>query len=400
MTTTPDGPDGALHVLSDGTLELVSHAIRRQRIVPSMDLFATSNQTLADTIGDRRPLVVYTPAVERFYGRRLHHYLTEHCTRGFDAMLLARTEDGKTLSAVEEICERAAEAGLHRTSPMVAIGGGVCTDLVGLAAAVFRRGVPHLKVPTTLIGLADAGIGTKNAINHVGRKSLVGTFHPPEASILDPAFIRSLPHRHVVNGMAEVAKLATVLDADLFEVLERSGATLVRTRLGHPPADAVVVIERAVRGMLGELAGNLYERVYQRAMDFGHTFSPYFETASKHAVLHGEAVAMDIALSATLAAELGILAPGDRDRILGCLRALGLDSTWPGTDCGALWASLTAVCQHRDGALNLCLPTGIGTHRFIGLRDFDVAVLQRAHDWLKTSQIVAWHPPAGAHVFS
>jgi 2-epi-5-epi-valiolone synthase len=127
-------PDDALHVPSDGALELVSHAVRRQRIVHSTDLFATANRTLADAIGDRRPLVVYTPAVERFYGRRLHRYLTEHCPRGFDVMLLARSEDSKTLSAVEEVCRRAAEVGLHRTSPMVAIGGGVCTDLVGPAA--------------------------------------------------------------------------------------------------------------------------------------------------------------------------------------------------------------------------------------------------------------------------
>jgi 2-epi-5-epi-valiolone synthase len=397
MTTAPDG---ALHVLPDGTLELVSHAVRRQRIVHSTDLFATGNRTLADAIGDRRPLVIYTPAVERWYGDRLHRYLTEYCPHGFDAMLLDRAEHSKTLSAVEMICKRAAEAGLRRTSPMVAIGGGICTDLVGLAAAVFRRGVPHLKVPTTLIGLVDAGIGTKNAVNHAGRKSLVGTFYPPEMTILDPAFIRSLPRRHVANGMAEVAKLATVTDAYLFEVLERSGATLVRTQLGQPQADAIAVIERAVHGMLDELAGNLYEHVYQRAMDFGHTFSPYFETASRHTVLHGEAVAMDIALSAALAAEIGILAPSDRDRILGCLRALGLESTWPGTDCHALRDSLTAVREHRDGALNLCLPVGIGAHTFIGQHDFDLTILKRAHAWLQPGQLVARRPTADVRALS
>lgn len=392
--------DSTLRVLTDDALELVSHTVRRQRIIRTTDLFSVSNRTLADAIGDRRPFVVYTPAVDRFYGRRLRRYMTDHFPRGFDTMLLARAEDSKTLSAVEEICKRAAEAGLRRTSPMVAVGGGVCTDLVGLASAVFRRGVPHMKVPTTLIGLVDAGIGTKNAVNHAGRKSLVGTFHPPEASILDPVFIRSLPRRHVVNGLAEVAKLATVIDADLFEVLERSGPTLVRTRLEHPTPDAAVVTERAARGMLSELADDLYEHVYQRAMDFGHTFSPYFETASHHAVLHGEAVAMDIALSAALAAELGILSCGDRDRILGCLRGLGLDSTWPGTDCLALWDTLAAVCEHRNGALNLCLPTRVGAHTFVGLEDFDAATLQRVHTWLKTSELVTWRPPADAHVLS
>ncbi|MGP3948509.1 3-dehydroquinate synthase family protein [Streptomyces sp. 7N604] len=385
MTSTSEG---LLSAVDDHTTELVSTAVRRQLVIRTTGIFALDNPALGDAVADRRPLVVWTPSVERLYGDELRSYFSVHCPSGFECFLLRRTEESKTLGAVTDICEFAAEAGLRRTSPMVAVGGGVCTDLVGIAAAVFRRGVPHLKVPTTLIGLVDAGIGTKNAVNHAGRKSILGTFHPPEASILDLNFVATLPRRHVVNGMAEIAKVALVIDERLFDLLESSGSQLVDSRLREPALEADALVHRAVHGMLAQLAGNVYEwGDYRRAMDFGHTFSPYIEVASEHEVLHGEAVAMDMALSLCLSSALGLMDDASRDRALRLLLSLGLDLAWCGIDVHKLWESLQSICEHRAGHLNLCLPTGIGIHTFVDLPDIDVTMLRRAHDHLAAVRI-------------
>jgi 3-dehydroquinate synthetase len=281
--------------------------------------------------------------------------------------------------------DRAARFGLRRTAPIVAIGGGVCTDIVGLAAALHRRGVPHIKVPTTLIGLIDAGIGTKNSVNEAGRKSSLGTFHPPEHSILDSDFLATVPRRHVVNGMAEMVKLATVLDADLFGKLEKFGPDLVESRFAQPRQVGLEVLRLSVAGMLSELSGNLYETGdYRRTMDFGHTFSPYFEVASGHTVLHGEAVAMDIALSAQVACELGVLESPDLEAILALLDSLGLLLVWPDTSVDALFASLSGISRHRDGDLHLVVPTGVGACTYLELPTVVPGVLRVAHERLRT----------------
>jgi 3-dehydroquinate synthase len=369
------------------TTELWSTATRRQLIVRTTDLFHRDNEVLATALSGRRPLVVLTPSVDRLYGNRIREYLRHHCADGFHTLLLRRTEQSKTLDAVTEICEFASEVGLGRTDPMVAIGGGVCTDLVGIAAALFRRGVPHLKVPTTLIGLVDAGLGTKNAVNHAGRKSVLGTFHPPEASLLDPGLVASLPRRHVVNGMAEIAKVALVADHRLAGILESQGASLVDSGLAMPAAEAELLVTYAVDGMLDQLARNLFEWAgYTRAMDFGHTFSPHIEVASEHDVLHGEAVGMDMAMSLCVSNTHGLIGDAECQRGLHLLRSLGLELTWCGLDVHKLLDSLPSICEHRAGRLNLCLPTGIGSHTFVGLADIDVTMLRHVHDRLTALQ--------------
>ena len=379
--------EARLSVVNAHTTELWSTATRRQLIVRTSDIFHRDNDVLATALAGRRPLVVLTPSVERLYGNRIRDYLRSNCPDAFPTLLLRRTEQSKTLSAVTEICEFASEVGLGRADPMVAVGGGVCTDLVGVAAALFRRGVPHLKIPTTLIGLVDAGLGTKNAVNHASRKSIMGTFHPPEASLLDPGLIASLPRRHVVNGMAEIAKVALVADHRLAEILESHGTSLVDSGLSMPTAEAERLVTYAVRGMLEELARNLFEWTgYARAMDFGHTFSPHIEVASEHDVLHGEAVAMDMAMSLCVSNALGLIGDAACQRGLDLLLSLGLELTWWGLDVHKLLESLRLVCEHRAGQLNLCVPTGIGRHTFVDLADVDVTVLRHAHDRLTALQ--------------
>jgi 3-dehydroquinate synthase len=367
------------------------------------DVLSPENSHLHDSIGGRTTLVVMSRSIHRLYGQRVQAYFAafeSHDRTHF--MVLKRSESSKSIDSVVEVCSRAAAAGLLRTSPVVAIGGGLCTDICGLAAALHHRGIPHINVPTTLVGLVDAGIGVKNAVNSNGHKSALGSFHPPDDSLLDLAFLATLPRRHLLNGMAEIAKLAIVRDQHLYVLLQKEGAALVDSGFRAPAAVAEEVVWRAVDGMLRELAQNPFEiGDLRRAVDFGHTFSPYIEVASGHTVLHGEAVAMDIALSVRIAQALGLLSQGDLDSILGLLMDLGLPLTWSGLDVDETWASLTRIIQHRDGELHLVIPTGIGRCAFLPQRAISPQLLRQCVRQLtsSTSRSPApsterrWHDP-------
>ncbi|CAM5261256.1 hypothetical protein [Rhodanobacter lindaniclasticus] len=145
----------------------------------------------------------------------------------------------------------------RRDEPILAIGGGVLTDVVGYVASSYRRGVPHIKVPTTLIGYVDAAVGIKTAINFNGRKNRLGSFEPPRRVLLDRRLLRTLPRRHLRNGVCEIVKLAVIKDATLFAQLERHGAASIAGAFQGEAAGEI--LDRAIDDMLQELAPNLFE---------------------------------------------------------------------------------------------------------------------------------------------
>lgn len=368
----------------DGRLQLDSSLQRSQRVTTATGLLHLANPVLRDCLASRGALVVLSPSVDRIYGRRIRQYFAA-VPDGPPAefMVLDRSESSKSLAGVTEVCDRAAQAGLRRTAPIVAIGGGVCCDICGLAASLHRRGVPHIKIPTTLVGLVDAGIGTKNAVNHGRRKSAIGSFHPPEHSLLDTSFLASLPRRHLLNGVAEIVKMAIIGDEALFRLLAGDPVALIKSGFRARAPAAEQIVRLSVTGMLTELARNPFEKSdFRRKVDFGHTFSPHFEVASAYSILHGEAVAMDIALSAEIARAIGLLGAEDHARILSLLQDLGLELTWPGVSVAALWDSLAGIIDHRDGSLHLVVPTAIGACEFVPIEAISPQLLRACTDRL------------------
>jgi 3-dehydroquinate synthase len=348
-------------------MELESTVRCTQTVLFVRDLLSIDNDALACVLGATPSLFVTTPTVDRLYGRALRAYLAARLP-GVDhrVFVLHCREATKTMDMVLAVCEAASAMKLGRRARIVALGGGVCTDVCGLAAAVYCRGVAHIKIPTTLLGLIDAGIGTKNAVNFAGRKSSLGTFHPPEHSILDASFVRTLDSRQVRSGMAESVKIALVRDRELFERLERDGPELALTRMTAPSDAADHVIRASVARMLEELSTNLYEvRTYRRAVDFGHTFSPHIEAATSYELLHGEAVAIDMAISVAIARRLGLMTRADAQRAFDVMTRLGLATEIPPIDPAELWSTLAYVRAHRGGHLHLVVPTALGAHTFV-----------------------------------
>jgi len=316
-----------------------------------------------DLVSDRDALIVTTPTVACLYGESAMSLLRQRATN-VEMLVLQCDEEHKTMDEVGLICRRALDVGLGRTGVLVALGGGVCSDLVTVAAAIIRRGIGHVRMPTTLVGQVDAGIGIKGATNHFGRKSFLGVFHPPRGVLIDSRVLASLPTPFVRDGIAEIIKVAVVLDAGLLRQLHIEGRTLLESGFQSECGDAV--IGSAITAMLDELEPNIFEsNTYRRLVDFGHTFSPALESACGFAISHGQAVAVDIALSSALAVELEFLPRDEFELIADVIASVGLPVYTPRLTLDLCRKALERAEEHRGGSANLVVPDGLGSGCFV-----------------------------------
>ncbi len=351
-------PDGEIHSIR-------CQVDRGYGLQLTEDVLSPEGGALGKHLQKRRSLIVTTPTVFAFYGAAVEHLIQR---RALDAtvLVLPCSEEQKSLRELEVVCQTAIKRQLDRNGLLVGLGGGVCTDIVSVAASMIRRGVGCVRVPTTLIGQIDAGIGLKGAVNFNGKKSYLGCFFPPEAVYIDPAFLSTLPRPYFAFGFAEIIKMALVRDRGLFDLVERHHAELTATRFSAPRDEGRRIIHLAAKRMLEELGANPYENLsYQRLVDLGHTFSPSLEQASSFTLHHGAAVAIDLALTVTLAEELGVLAKAERDRVVRLLRNVGLPTYCDALTPARCRESLEDVVLHRGGQLNFVLPDAIGSARFL-----------------------------------
>lgn len=340
----------------------------------SRDVFALDNPALATagTVGageTRRRFVVIDKLVHEIYGDQLDRYLRHH-DMTTQLCVLDATEQQKTLDSATEILRGLDEFGIdRRREPVIAIGGGVLLDLVGLASSLYRRHTPFVRVPTTLIGLVDAGVGVKTGVNFNGQKNRLGTYEAPSTALLDRNFLRSLDRRHLSNGLAEILKIALIKDLELFVRLEESGGVLLDEHMqGATPATELAareVLRRAVHGMLEELQPNLWETGLERLVDYGHSFSPAIEMAGLPDLLHGEAVCIDMALTTHIAHRRGLVSDTELGRVMNVMRLLELPVHHTSCTPELLVRALVDTTRHRDGLQRLPLPVGIGAATFV-----------------------------------
>ena len=309
-----------------------------------------------------RIILVADAKLDEMYGHEIRRLLTNPHRR-VDTVVLRTSEKQKDLFAVAEVVSAFENLGVRRRKDLiVAAGGGITLDIVAFASNIFRRGVPCLRIPTTLLAQIDAGIGVKNAVNFRQSKSRLGTFAAPYAVVVDPCFLRTLSDRQIRNGLSEALKIALVADRALFELIEEHVFYLVRTKLQC--MEGADLIRRAIRAMLLELSPNLYEKTLERFPDYGHTFSPIFEFELSD-LEHGEAVALDMALSTGLAVVLDILDIEDAHRILATQHALGLPIVRSGVTTEMLLRGVQEAKKHRGGELRMPVLGGIGEALFL-----------------------------------
>ena len=285
---------------------------------------------------------------------------------------------------VDRVIEAVDRYRIDRHSYIMAIGGGAVLDAVGYAATVSHRGIRHLRVPTTVLSQNDSGMGVKNGINYRGKKNFIGTFSPPVAVFNDNLFLLTLDDRAWLSGISEAVKVALIKDAAFFEWIEKHAA-----RLRHRDSEAMdYLIFRCAELHLQHIAGaDPFEFGSSRPLDFGHWSAHKLEQLSGFEVLHGEAVAIGIALDTVYSALTGMLSPTDAQRVVVVLQELGLpifhpllqknDTTHP------LLAGLEEFREHLGGRLTIMLLAAIG--RGMEVHALDTAVVLRAAAALQES---------------
>ncbi len=273
-----------------------------------------------------------------------------------DVLARPLSEARKSLAEVETMCEVLSARGIQRDGFVVAVGGGVLTDLAGLAAALYLRGVPWVSVPTTLLAQVDAGLGGKTGANLRAGKNLVGAFHQPRLVVCDPDLLVTLPLRERWSGLAEVVKCALLEGGAL---LERCEQDLEKAAAGDPQM-LLPLIEGAVRLKARVVAGDEREGGARAFLNFGHTVGHALEAATLYAQFtHGEAVALG------LRGALAISPLADRERALSLVQRLlvAVDCKLNAAQREAALQAMTRDKKARAGQVRFVLLDGIGAPR-------------------------------------
>jgi len=311
-----------------------------------------------------RVFVVTDTNVDRLHGAALRTVLARAGLAG-EFAILPPGEGTKSFAELERLCETLLAKRLERADVVVAFGGGVVGDLAGFAAGVLLRGIDYIQVPTTLLAQVDSSVGGKTAIDSRHGKNLVGAFHQPRLVASDTALLDTLPRRERLAGYAEIAKYGLIGNAGFFAWLERAGPAVI-DRAGPERTGAVCESCRAKAAIVGADEREAGDRAL---LNFGHTFGHALEAECGFdaALLHGEAVALGMAMAFDLSAALGLCDPAAGDRVRRHFAALGLPTSlrantlaarrWP---AARLVAHMHGDKKVREGKLTFILARGIG----------------------------------------
>ncbi len=235
-------------------------------------------------------------------------------------------EQAKSWAVLDAVFDALLAARLGRDALLAALGGGVIGDLAGFAAAVYQRGIPFLQLPTTLLAQVDSSVGGKTAINHARGKNMIGAFHQPLAVIADVASLDTLPERELRAGLAEVIKHGFILDLEFVGWLETNIEKLLareRVALEH-------AVRRSCELKAQVVATDERESGVRAILNFGHTFGHAIETGAGYGKwLHGEAVAVGMAMAAELSVRAGLLGASDAGRVKALIARAGLPLRGP-----------------------------------------------------------------------
>jgi 3-dehydroquinate synthase len=310
---------------------------------------------LAGLVGDRarRALVVHPPALAD-----LVPAIERDLVGAGVEVTRAVVPDGeaaKSADVAAALWTLLGRRGFTRTDVVVGVGGGATTDLAGFVAATWLRGVRAVLVPTTLLGMVDAAVGGKTAIDTAEGKNLVGAFHPPAGVLCDLDTLRTLPAAELVSGMAEVVKTGFVGDPRVLELVEADPRAAL-----DPAGDALPeLVERSVRFKAGVVAGDLRETGDREVLNYGHTLGHAVEKVEQFRWRHGEAVSVGLVYAAELAAAVGRLGPDVVARHRAVLSAVGLPTTYDGP-----WPELLAAMRvdkkARGSVLRFVVLDGVG----------------------------------------
>ena len=262
-------------------------------------------------------------------------------------------EEYKNTASVEQILEQLFSSKLDRKSTLIALGGGVISDITGFCASIYERGIDFINIPTTLLAQVDASVGGKTGVNNRFGKNLIGSFYQPRAVYCESKFLSTLPAREFAAGVAEAVKMAVCFDVELFKFFETHDLKSA-DEISH-------VIARCV-----EIKANVVERDEREsgiraALNYGHTFAHAIEQSTNYTrFLHGEAVAIGMAMANALARRLGKLSGEQEERIRAVLQKFALPMEFKIKDIDTFYELFFLDKKSENGKIKFILPDGIG----------------------------------------
>ncbi len=326
-------------------------ASREYDVLVEPGLLEALGRLAAERVPAGRAAVISDDTVYPLYGQRAEASLQ---SAGFQTehFVFPHGERQKSLATYGQILNFLCDRRFTRGDIIVALGGGVVGDLAGFAAATYQRGVPYIQVPTTLLSMVDSSVGGKTAIDLDSGKNQAGCFYQPAMVLCDPTLLETLPEAEYRAGCAEVIKTAALFSPALFEALEK---TPVR-------AQWETVIARCVAFKRDIVEGDEFDRGQRALLNLGHTVGHAVEACSDFSILHGEGVAIGMAVIARAAAAKGVCAQSVPERMLSILKQYGLPTEAP-YPLAELVRAMESDKKRMGGVTNFVVPEAIGRCR-------------------------------------
>lgn len=324
------------------------------------NLLSQLGTLIEDYVPSKRIAIVTDENVYALYANHI-----ETAFKDYQVTMIIRPagEDQKSFTGLQKVLGALFEAGLDRSDLLVAFGGGVIGDLAGFAASIYKRGLPFVQVPTTLLAQVDSSVGGKTAINNEYGKNLVGAFYQPKAVIADTDVLSTLPTREIKAGYAEILKYGLLGDKDFFEWLDTEGGAKVLV-LDKEALSKAITLSCQTKARI--VAADEREAGQRALLNLGHSFAHALELDAGYGgdLLHGEAVSIGMDMAFSFCAKAGICSSEDANKVTAHLQKLSMphmaSQTARFTDPEKLTQYMGQDKKNEAGQITLILARAIG----------------------------------------
>ena len=302
----------------------VELGINSYEIYVGSGLLAQSGRWLKENGFSGKLVIITDPTVNGLYGEALNQSLDKD---GFSVitLLVPEGEEQKSLETAGRLYHELTDSYAERTTPILALGGGVIGDLTGFVAATYLRGVPFIQIPTTLLAQVDSSIGGKVAVDHGQLKNKIGAFYQPRLVIADTDTLKTLPPNELANGLAEVIKSAAIRSKEFFAFLEKNLDQI--KSLDEKALEEIVFQSVKIKAEIVEKDEK--DLGLRSILNYGHTIGHAVESASDFKVEHGRAIAIGMLVAARISNKMGILDKNELTRLKGVIEKAGLPTGMP-----------------------------------------------------------------------
>ena len=313
----------------------------------SYDITIDTLQTL--TI-DKKVVVVTNPTISKLH---LEYLLSHLDIKDLSVVTIPDGEQYKHMQTIENILEHCFEHKLNRSSMLIAFGGGVIGDMTGFAASIYQRGIEFIQIPTTLLSQVDASVGGKTGVNNKFGKNLIGAFHQPQAVLIDPYFLSTLPSREFSAGIAEIVKMAVCFNKDFFEWLESNDL--------NQEENIKIAIQKSVETKAWVVSQDEKEKGLRAALNYGHTFGHVIENETNYnTYLHGEAVGIGMCMANEVSVKLGLMTQEQSTRIKTLLEKYDIPTSYLIKDVEDFYEHFFLDKKSLDKKIKFILAVGLG----------------------------------------